>query len=83
MPISHGWTTTQPDDPSKDVSERNLNDHVVTSYLDVTPDSAVPPAPAAGWREFYVDYGVSPNRRIYRGVILANGQEVPIYDFLI
>lgn len=28
--ISHGWTTGEPDDPDKDVSQRNLNDHQET-----------------------------------------------------
>jgi hypothetical protein len=27
MSISHGWTTLHPDNPAKDVSARNLNDH--------------------------------------------------------
>jgi len=34
MIISHNWTTTQPDNPAKDVSARNLNDHVFTPEAD-------------------------------------------------
>jgi hypothetical protein len=31
MGITHGWTTIEPDDPTKDVSQRNLNDHFGTA----------------------------------------------------
>ena len=43
MSITHGWVTAEPDDPSKDVSQRNLNDHFGNGldWFDVTFYGAV------------------------------------------
>ena len=82
--LVHSDEATMPDDPDAQTNKAEWNRaHVVNKYMDIVSGDAVPAAPAAGFREFWTDTGATPNRRIYHGLILADGTEIPIYDVLI
>lgn len=82
--LVHEDEATLPDDPAAQLSSDEWNrPHRVKAFLDITPSSAVPPPPPTGFREFYIDEGVSPNRRIYKGIIFPDGTERPIYEIFL
>jgi len=82
--LVHQDEANRPDDPEAQLNSAEWNKaHIVNKQLDITPTDTVPAAPATGFREFWIDSGVTPNRRIYHGLILADGTEIPIYDVLV
>jgi hypothetical protein len=59
---THGWTTTKPDNPAKDVSARNLNDHRHIGYIDIEamtedPWEELDAPPAGKVRLFFFESG--------------------------
>ena len=82
--LVHQDEAVQPDDPGSQINSPEWNKaHIVNKYIDITTAGTIPAAPATGFREFWIDSGVTPDRRIYHGLILADGTEIPIYDVLI
>lgn len=82
--VVHADEGTVADDPLAEINKGEWNKpHIVMKYMDITPSGAVPAPPLTGFREFWIESGVSPNKRIYHGIVLPDGTEVPIYDFYV
>jgi hypothetical protein len=84
MPLGHGWTTAQPNNPAHDVSKDNMNTHVITGDFDIVAAGTEPSSPASGVvKHFLKITGASPNRNIVIGYKLEDGTVIILVDITI
>ena len=79
--LVHTTEATAADDPLAEINKAEHNaPHLMNKVLHIAPGASEPAAPASGWVEFTIDSGVSPNRRIFKGLKLSTGEMIPIYE---
>lgn len=79
--LVHEDEATAPDDPQAEINKAEWNKaHRVKELMHITPGTVEPAAPLTGWIEFSIEEGVSPNKRIFRGIKLSTGEVIPILD---
>lgn len=79
--LVHEDEATAADDPEAEINKAEWNKaHRMNKVMHITPGTVEPAAPASGWIEFTIESGVTPNRRIFKGVKLSTGEVIPIYE---